>query len=95
MSARDRRMLAAAERLAAAILADRAAGAAYVAGQSMEGHVRSMVMGAAVATQRAAALEVGRAHEEIVRTSRLRHQWRTDDGQRAPAVAAEPTRNWR
>lgn len=85
MTPRDRRMLAAAERLAAAILADRQACAAYNAARATtEDQDRGPLMSAAVATQRRAAVEVGWAHEEIVRTSRLRPRWKADTGERQP-----------
>jgi hypothetical protein len=82
MTARDRRLLAAAERLARALIDERRACGAYTLTRDLAPSERSRLMDAAIRAQRAAMVEAGHATEEIIRTARLRGRWRTDDGER-------------
>lgn len=82
MTARDLRLLRAAERLARALIDERRACGAYTLARDLAPVERSRLMEVAVKAQRAAMVEAGHATEEIVRTAKLRGRWWTDDGER-------------
>jgi hypothetical protein len=84
MTARDLRLLRAAERLARALIDERRACGAYTLARDLAPVERSRLMTAAVRAQRAAMVEAGRATEEIVRVAQMRPRWKADDGERAP-----------
>lgn len=84
MTARDRRLLAAAERLARALVEERRACGAYTLARDLAPSDRSRLMTVAVRAQRSAMVEAGHAQDEIVRLAALRKRWKPDDGERQP-----------